>query len=610
MNVPLIALAVGVTAGAAAYWSIRRHWGWRTSGLLSVVSVLGLAVAYSTGGPAMWAGVVAVLVTGLAVVWYRRGGNRSIVDRWGARARRTGGVATTFEIWRKGSAWARRRKATVVRPSLGQLSARDRRKLPASEYALRLLVTPRRQKVYGSREDVAVVIGGPRTGKTGYIGGEIRRAPGASLITSTRLDLHEATHTAREHLGPVMMFNPGGLGRPGRHGSDVGFDPLHGCDDPITPIERATDMIPTATGEGERWAEQARRVFAAHLHAAALGGRTLHDVQRWIATPEDPSTQREVRALLGDSPQPAFIPAVMQFQTLNNNTRSSITTSIMPALQWLASPDAERATQVGDGEPFDVARFVRERGTVYLLGRNESYTSPLLAAFSGAVIRQARRLASDMPGGRIDPTLSMWLDEAGRAARVPLDDWTGDAGGSGIQIVAAVQSLADLVDAWGKTGASKIANNAGAILLFGGTKDPEDLKFWTELFGTRQEVVKTYGPGGRVTSRTTRPVPVLAPSQLANLPEAHAVAYVRGMSPVIGRPVMFWQMAEHKAAMQRQRLEAVYDVAWGASWPARAHAEVIADAEQLVADSPIVVDTAGTAEVPAPRPSAIERTRS
>jgi type IV secretion system protein VirD4 len=609
VTLPLITLGVGVTAALLTYWTLRRRM-WKPAGASSGVSGVGLLIAYNTGGALVPSVAVVALVAAVGIIWFRRGGNLAIVTRWGARARRTGGVATSFEIWRKASAFARRRKATVIRPSLGQLTAKDRRKLPPSEYALELLTTPRRQKVYASREDVALVVGGPRTGKSAWMGTEIRRAPGACLYTSTRLDGWEATHSARERLGPVRMFNPGGLGHT-RHRSDVGFAPLYQCEDPLIPFERATDMIPVATGDAERWQQQARRVFAAHLHAAALGGRTLHDVSRWISDPEDSTTKREVRALLGDSPQPAYIPAVIQFQELNNNTRSSITTSIMPALQWLASPEAEESTRVNDGEPFDVDRFIRERGTVYLLGRDESFTSPLLSAFSGAVIRRARKLASEMPGGRIDPTLSMWLDEAGRASRVPLDDWSGDAGGSGIQIVAAVQSLSDIEDAWGKTGAKKIANNSGGILLFGGTKDPDDLRFWTELFGTRTEIVKTYGPNGRVTSKTPQRVPVISPAQLANLPESHAVAYLRGMSPVIGRPSKFWRTADYKADMRRQHMRNIYDTAWGASWPARARDEVLADAEQALADAPIVVDSTGTAQVPAQqRPAAIERTRS
>ena len=191
---------------------------------------------------------------------------------------------------------------------------------------------------------------------------------------------------------------------------------------------------------------------------------------------------------------------------------------------------------------------------MYLLGRHAAHTAPLLAALTGHIARESRRLAAHAPGGRLDPPLTLALDEAARIAPVPLPDWTGDAGGSGITIVAAFQSRADVIDCWGTTGAAKVINNAGAIVLFGGTKDEADLDAWSKLAGERDEPVLTVDTHRGTTSRTVRRVPVLPPAQLANLPRGRVVVFTRGMAMVIGRVRMAWQRRDVRTQVRAARV--------------------------------------------------------
>ena len=62
-------------------------------------------------------------------------------------------------------------------------------------------------------------------------------------------------------------------------------------------------------------------------------------------------------------------------------------------------------------------------------------------------------------------------------------------------------------------------------MLFGGTGDRDDLQYWSTLAGERDEPITTTDLHGRVASRTTRRVPVLAPAQLANLPAGQVVVF-------------------------------------------------------------------------------------
>lgn len=75
-------------------------------------------------------------------------------------------------------------------------------------------------------------------------------------------------------------------------------------------------------------------------------------------------------------------------------------------------------------------------------------------------------------------------------------------------------------------------------MLFGGTGDRDDLQYWSTLAGERDEPITTTDLHGRVASRTTRRVPVLAPAQIATLPPGRVVVFTSVMPPVIGRAEM------------------------------------------------------------------------
>lgn len=487
----------------------------------------------------------AVLIAGL--VWHRWSRTAATVTRWGARTRRKSGVASSLDIARTASASAMRRKARVVRPSTSDMSRWQRWQLPSDEFAVQLCkVGP--QRVYASIEDVTVAFGGPRTGKTQWLAGRVLDAPGAVLVTSTRTDLLEQTGPLRAGKGPVFVFNPVGLaGLP----STITFDPLTGCADPVTAAERAADMLAAtshrgagaAGGEREFWESQGRRVLAALMHAAALGGLSMVDVQRWIATPE--ASHRDVAGFLRTSPEPAFEQDAIQFMTTNPRTQTSITSTIMPALGWLTSPTA-RAAAAGN-QPFDVARLLASRAAVYLLGGEEAQVAPLVCALTGYIAREARRLAANCPGGRLDPPLTLALDEAALICPVPLHRWSADMGGRGVTIIVVLQSRAQLLSRYGSDDSATLLNNAGAKILFGGTGDRDDLTYWSTLSGDRDEPILTTDMHGRVASRTVRRVPVLSPAQLANLPAGKVVVFRRAMAPVIGRAEMAYRRRDIRA---------------------------------------------------------------
>jgi len=487
--------------------------------------------------------LVLFVVPVVALVWHRRTRTAATVTRWGATSRRKSGVASTLDVVKVAGALAMRRNAATVRPSLACTGrwARWRQvfTLRTVEVAV-LLCRTGFLNVYASVEDVVCIFGGPRTGKSQYLAGRIIDAPGAILVTSTRTDLLAITGELRTAKGPVFVFNSVGLAS---LPSTITFDPLTGCTSSVTAAERAADMLAAgATGGGgdrEFWDAQARRVLAALLHAAALGtGRTMHDVLGWVSNPD--RAQADVTSLLRKSSEKAFEEDITQFVTTNPRTRTSITSTIMPALGWLThEPARAAAAPVGaGGVAFDVAELIASHATVYLLGAEETQTAPLVSALTGHIAREARRIAAHAPGGRLDPPVTLALDEAALICPVPLDKWTADMGGRGVTIIAAFQSRAQLLDRYGAAKAEVILNNTAAVMVFGGTRSRDDLNYWATLGGERDERITTTDLHGRVASRSVRKVPVLAPAQIANLPAGRVVVFRRAMAPVIGRVQM------------------------------------------------------------------------
>jgi len=80
-------------------------------------------------------------------------------------------------------------------------------------------------------EDSIVTVGPPKSGKGLHLViSSILDAPGAGITTSTRPDNLTATLTAREAIGPVVVFDPHRLA-PGIR-SAARWSPIRACGEP------------------------------------------------------------------------------------------------------------------------------------------------------------------------------------------------------------------------------------------------------------------------------------------------------------------------------------------------------------------------------------------
>jgi type IV secretory pathway TraG/TraD family ATPase VirD4 len=481
------------------------------------------------------AAMVAVLVTA-GFTLRSRSSSRGLLRRLGRAGRVTDGLASGWDVRRVSSARMLRKKAKIVRPSLAKVPAWKRRFVPLTEIGS-TVATVGWVKVRSSAEDHTLTVAGPRAGKTGLMMNHLLDAPGAVIATSTKTDILDTTRTQRAKRGPVWVFDPDGLTD---DGSTITFDPLTGCTDPGVVIDRAADLLDgvgAKSDDAEHWLNLARQALTALMHAAALGGYTMADVQRWIAHPDD-AAQSDVLWELRVANATGFEQQATQFFTNNERTRSSISTTIMPALSWLSVPTAAAAAR--GGVPFDVARLLAETGTVYLLGADDKKTAPLVTALTAHIARQAKTLAVRTPGRRLDPQLTMVLDEAALICLIPLDRWTGDFGSRGITLHISAQSRAQLRDRFGEAATGALLTNVTTKVVLAGTSDDDDLQFWSTLCGERLEQVATRDRTTGGVSVSDRRVPVLTPGQVAQLRAGQALIITRGMPPAIGRVKMAW----------------------------------------------------------------------
>jgi type IV secretion system protein VirD4 len=391
---------------------------------------------------------------------------------------------------------------------------------------------------HSSVEDSVVVLGPPRSGKGLHLAiPMILDAPGAVLTTSTRPDNLTATLRHRARRGPVAVFDPQGLAPDVP--SATRWCPIRGCEDPHTAMVRAkalTSGTAAGTTDANFWQASAEQAVRCLLHAAALGGCTTADLYRWSLSAVQ---AREAVMILGTHERAAHawhqgLDAII---SADPRQRDSVWAMVTIAFSALADPQVLDALSPEPGEHFDPDTFLRQSGTVYLLGTSTgaAATAGLVAAFVEDVVEAARRIAAHSPAARLDPPLSLVLDEAANYPLPSLPSLMSDGGGTGICTVVVLQSLAQARAVWGEHAAAAIWDAAIVKVIFGGGSNARDLEDLSKLIGQREESTTATSRGAdgrRSTSTSTTKVPVLEPARLRTLPFGTAILLLRSAKPI------------------------------------------------------------------------------
>jgi len=414
-------------------------------------------------------------------------------------------------------------------------------------------------------EDNGAVVSPPRIGKTMYVAvGLIADAPGAVVATSTKPDVLRLTAGIRRKVGRVFVFDPEGVSR---WPDPVRWDMVAGCVVPEEAQERADALVGSRDlGDGRNsqfFQEAASTVLRCLLHAAALKpGGTMRDVVRWardfeLDEPYD-ILGHDHRAVAG------WVDDLRKFcRGAAHETTSSTDMSLGLVLKSFALPSVLDAVCPQLGKGFDPSTFFETHDTLYLLSRSGkvSVASPIITALVTAIERRARLASGHTVTGRIDPPLTLVLDEVANVAPVRgLDSLMSDGGGRGVIAWPFAQSRGQLAQRYGREDAKTILDSASVFLMLSGSKDFEHLKELSDLSGTtrveRTSHTTSSGSGMNTgsgsTQHSTEREALMPPEQIRTMGVGKAYLLYRDAAPAIATLVPFWERPD-KADFEESR---------------------------------------------------------
>lgn len=505
-------------------------------------------IAYTSirigGDPLIQGGLIALgtLLIVVPVAWWWRRSRYGIVamkNRSAHRDERNNGFVTIWDRLNHSSKWAmRRRWGKEIRPDLFGAAWGIQLwwllwKVSVREYAVNL-----GKDNYGGlwlqHNAVVTMIGSARTGKTSAMCCRLIDHRGPAIVTSIRKDVVVHTAQLRARVGQLYFFNPGNVGN---LPSNLKWSVLHGCTTMDTAIRRATQLIGEATSSEERqyWSDQAHRILAPMMYAAAHAELPMRAVQRWVAaTGEDAhKAKTDIIAILENTPEgKSQVDNMRQFFGMvgpGDRTRLSITNTIAQVLSWLGNP---RVAALGDsrGEDlFDIKRdLIGTNATLYILGAENRGTSALTGCLVAEIIYQSTQHAETLDGGRLSPPLLGLLDEVtATCPGRPVPTWATFLGGSGIPLHIGVQSRSRLDEVWGEEGRKTILNMSSVVMVGAGCMDPQELRDYSLMAGDR-EVPQRDKDGKVIKDAPRRDVPVLSVKDIKNLAIGQWIAYLRG----------------------------------------------------------------------------------
>jgi hypothetical protein len=304
----------------------------------------------------------------------------------------------------------------------------------------------------------------------------ILNAAGAVLVTTADPDTFHQTVGNRTKLGPVHVFDPAHLvDTPGR----LRWAPHSGCEDPDSAASRAAALLfplrPHATADTAMY-DAARTLLRCWLHAAAVDGQPFRQVHRWAG---GSGAQDAVRILRSHPKAKAGWSGELEsILHAHTDRRDAAQALIHRALEGLSSIHIRDACNPGRNPALDLESFVRERGTLYLVGeptedpRIHPGAMPLLTALASSVVEHGRRMAARSPAGRLDPPLTLVLDDIAALAPIPgLPDALATGTALGLPALAVLrspeQSRAHWPDAapWNHADARLVLGPAAPALL-------------------------------------------------------------------------------------------------------------------------------------------------
>ncbi|MES9521016.1 type IV secretory system conjugative DNA transfer family protein [Streptomyces capoamus] len=293
----------------------------------------------------------------------------------------------------------------------------------------------------------------PREGRQATAVQAVRDAEGPVLLVTSNPAVWTETKDTRAKLGPTLLYDPTHLcDTPAR----LHWSPIAGCEDKQTALHRATALLapvqPTARID-QAVADTATTLLRSYLHAAALENRTIRHVHRWSQGTQVQDAVRTLRTHPKAAPGAAGeLEAALTAHPERRDIAQELTSR---ALSALSTVNVREACTPNRTDALSLDSFVHEGGTLYVVGesiedpRSSPSAMPLLTALVSSVVERGRHMAERSSSGRLDPPLTLVLDDIAAVAPFPeLPALLATGAGRGLPTLALLRSREQARSRW------------------------------------------------------------------------------------------------------------------------------------------------------------------
>jgi type IV secretion system protein VirD4 len=366
-----------------------------------------------------------------------------------------------------------------------------------------------------AEERQSIIVLGPTQSMktTGFAIPAINEWKGPVLATSVKSDLVRDTLELRRDRGDVWVYDPTGS----TEHATARWSPLELCLDwsgaqrTATWLTNATRSDRSGLSDAEFWYAASAKLIGPHLLAAAVTGRSMADVVRWINTQEE----REVREALIEAGIPEALDAASATWKRDIRQKSSVYMTAETVLSAYEDPVVARSAM--DLNFSADALLGGGSDTLYVVApaHEQKRLRPLFETLLQTVINHAFELSS-RNGGPLDPPLLIVLDEAANIAPLrDLDTLASTAASHGIQLVSIFQDLSQVYSRYGD-GTQTVVNNHRGKIILSGISDTRTLEYASQLLGDEEVLHSslTRGSGGARSTTESTSMRSMAPASV------------------------------------------------------------------------------------------------
>ncbi|MFF5159070.1 TraM recognition domain-containing protein [Streptomyces sp. NPDC000348] len=301
-------------------------------------------------------------------------------------------------------------------------------------------------------EDMGIHYGPPAT-RHPTAARAVRDAEGPVLVLTSNPALWHDTKDARAKLGPTHLYDPTHLcDTPAR----LHWSPTAGCEGKDTAKARAAALLAPvrpASRLDQAVSDTAETLLRSYVHAAAVDGRTIRHVHRWSQGLQVHDAVRILRTSPKAAPGAAGeLEAALTAHPERRDMAQQLTTR---ALAALSTVNVREACTPHRNDALALDSFVHEGGTLYVVGesiedpRSSPGAMPLLTALASHVVEHGRRMAERSSSGRLDPPLTLVLDDVAAVAPLPqLPDLLATGADRGLPTLALLRSREQARSRW------------------------------------------------------------------------------------------------------------------------------------------------------------------